>query len=500
LKNTYDILIIGAGLGGLECASILSRKGYSVCVLEKNKKPGGTLQNFQLGNSTFSSGMHYLGSLDEGQILNKLFRYFNILDGLKLKRMDEDVFDRFIIGGSKVDYPMGWDRFEEKMNGYFPNERKVISAYAEMIKSVADSQAIYNLQPPNDYDIRKNPHLEKGIYQAVKSITKNKNLQNALTALNFVYAGDKNTSSLYTHALINNYYIQSAWRLRGGSAQIAELLCRNISQNGGDVFTEKEVSKLVFKDDKLCGVELKNGDTIFGEKIISNIHPALTVNMIPEGKVRKSFRNRLSSLPNTISVFGLHLRLKPGKVPYLNHNLHFYRNKDVWLVTSYKKDKWPGYFYLYTPAGEDDSDYTQSLSIYTYMDFDEVNNWSGSPKSERGSSYQEWKEQKAALLIEEASKHFPQLKGNIVDWIAATPLTYRDYIGSPGGAMYGTLRDYHDPMSSYIFPRTKIPNLYFTGQNINLHGMLGVSISALLTCGEIIGLPEIIKEVNNDQA
>jgi all-trans-retinol 13,14-reductase len=500
LKNTYDILIIGAGLGGLQCASILSRKGFSVCVLEKNKNPGGTLQNFHLGESTFSSGMHYLGSLNEGQILNKLFRYFNILDGLKLKKMGEDVFDRFIIGESQVDYPMGWDKFEEKMNGYFPTEKKAISAYTAMIRSVADSQAIYNLQPPNNYDIRKNPHLEKGIYPAVKSITKNIDLQNALTALNFVYAGDKNSSSLYTHALINNYYIQSAWRLRGGSAQIAELLSRNISQNGGKVFTEKEVSKLVFTEDKLCGVELKSGETIFGKKIISNIHPALTVNMIPEGKVRKSFRNRLSTLPNTISVFGLHLRLKPGKVPYLNHNLHFYRNKDVWPVTSYSKDKWPGYFYLYTPAGEDDGVFTDSLSIYSYMNFDEVANWAGVSKAERGNVYQEWKEKKASLLIDEASKLLPELKGNIIDWIAATPLTYRDYIGTTDGAMYGTLRDYHDPMASYIFPRTKIPNLFFTGQNINLHGMLGVSISSLLTCGEIIGLPEIIKEVNDDQA
>lgn len=500
LKTTYDILIIGAGLGGLECASILSRKGFSVCVLEKNKNLGGTLQNFHLGESTFSSGMHYLGSLDEGQILNRLFRYFNILDDLKLERMDEKAFDRFIIGDSQVDYPMGWDRFEEKMNGYFPTEQKAISAYTKLIQAVAESQAIYNLQPPNNYDIRENPHLSKGIYQVIKSITKNKNLQNALTALNFVYAGDKNTSSLYTHALINNYYIQSAWRLKGGSGQIADLLAANIKKNAGEVFTEKEVTGFVFKDDELCGVDLKNGETIFGRKIISNIHPALTVKMIPEGKIRKSFRNRLTDLNNTISVFGLHLSLKPGKVPYLKHNLHFYKNNDVWPVSTYKTDRWPAYFYLYTPAGEEDSVFTQSLSIYTYMSFAEVKPWADSLRSERGNTYQEWKQEKATLLIEEATKQFPELKGNITDWIASTPLTYRDYIGTPGGAMYGTLRDFHNPMASYIFPRTKIPNLYFTGQNINLHGMLGVSISALLTCGEIIGLPEIINEVNNGQS
>ena len=127
MKNDYDILILGAGLGGLECAYILSKKGYKVCVLEKNKYVGGTLQNFKLGDCTFSSGMHYLGSLDEGQLLNKLFRYFDILDGLKLKRMDPEVFDRFLIGEKQIDYPMGWENFGDKMRSYLKDLKKSLS-------------------------------------------------------------------------------------------------------------------------------------------------------------------------------------------------------------------------------------------------------------------------------------------------------------------------------------------------------------------------------------
>ena len=73
--------------------------------------------------------MHYLGSLDEGQLLNKLFRYFNILEGLNLKRMDPQVFDRFIINEKQVDYPMGWNAFEEGMNSCFPNEKDAIREY-----------------------------------------------------------------------------------------------------------------------------------------------------------------------------------------------------------------------------------------------------------------------------------------------------------------------------------------------------------------------------------
>ncbi len=99
MDNKYDIVIIGAGLGGLECAYILSKKGHKVCVLEKNPKAGGTMQGFRYGDCEFSAGMHYIGSLDEGQVMNRLFRYLDIMDKLKLKRMDENGFEVFNISG-----------------------------------------------------------------------------------------------------------------------------------------------------------------------------------------------------------------------------------------------------------------------------------------------------------------------------------------------------------------------------------------------------------------
>lgn len=496
MKNSYDVIIVGSGLGGLQTAYILSKKGFNVCVLEKNESIGGTLQNFKMGECSFSTGMHYLGSLDDGQVLNKLFRYFNILEKLQLQRMDPDGFDHFRIGSKEYAYPMGWNAFEEKMTNYFPSENKAIKKYITLIKEVSDSQDIYNLRPPVNNDIRANKYLQTGIYPSIQKITKNKDLQNALCALNFVYAGDKNNSPLYTHALINNYYIKSAYQLIGGSGQIADLLAQNASSMGATIYTNKQADKFLFKGDQLIGVRTTDKEEFFAKDIISNIHPATTLEMVEKGKVRKSFRNRLSKIPNTISVFGIHLHLKSGTFPKLNHNYYHYKNDDVWPVSSYNSINWPDYYYMYTPAKAGGSEFADCISIYTYMQFDEVEKWKNLPVNNRGEDYEIWKREKAEKLIAFVSERFPLLKQNIIDWMTVTPLTYRDYIGTPNGGMYGTLRDYHNPMASYVFPRTKIPNLYFTGQNINLHGMLGVSISTLLTCGEFVGLHDLIKEVN----
>jgi all-trans-retinol 13,14-reductase len=51
-------------------------------------------------------------------------------------------------------------------------------------------------------------------------------------------------------------------------------------------------------------------------------------------------------------------------------------------------------------------------------------------------------------------------------------------------------------MKTFISPRTKIPNLFLTGQNLNLHGLLGVTVSAIVTCSEIFGGEYIVQKIN----
>jgi all-trans-retinol 13,14-reductase len=63
--------------------------------------------------------------------------------------------------------------------------------------------------------------------------------------------------------------------------------------------------------------------------------------------------------------------------------------------------------------------------------------------------------------------------------------------------MYGIERDCHEPLGTTVLPATKIPGFYFTGQNINIHGVLGVTIGAVLTCGEILGQEYLLTKIKN---
>ena len=74
-------------MGGLICADVLGREGYKVCVLEKNKQVGGSLQTYVRDRVIFDSGVHYLGGLGKGQNLYQVFKYLGLMDKLKLQKI-----------------------------------------------------------------------------------------------------------------------------------------------------------------------------------------------------------------------------------------------------------------------------------------------------------------------------------------------------------------------------------------------------------------------------
>ncbi|MFA5418140.1 MAG: NAD(P)/FAD-dependent oxidoreductase, partial [Bacteroidales bacterium] len=489
-QTNYDILIIGAGLAGLQCGVILSRNGYKVLVLEKNNHIGGTLQSFDFKGIRFTTGLHYMGSLDEGQVLNRLFRYFNLLDGITYKRLDEHGFDVFNIGGKKFALPMGWKAYSAFLIEQFPEEESSVRQYVSAIESTVNEQEIFNLHEPVNY-YQEKPSQSVNAWEFICSLTENPELRQVLSALNFVYAGDKNATPWYVHALINHYFISSSYRIVGSSSQIPERLKLEIEKTGGQVLTRQKVTKLLFDEDRLSGVLCEDGSTFFGEKLISNIHPAATMNLIENGKIRKSFRNRLEQKTDTLSAFAIYLKLEPGKFRYQNNNYNFYLHPDVWYASGYDASRWPEHYFIHFPADEPNPKWVNHLSIVTHMSFEEVAEWKHLSSNARGADYKQFKREKADKLLKLVFLEFPELEYLITDYTTATPLTFRDYVGSPTGSMYGTLRDYKFPMASYVGVRTKIPNLYFTGQNLNLHGVMGVSMSALLTCAEFVNLPDL---------
>ena len=133
------VVVIGSGLGGLECGFILAKAGMQVTVLEKEHQTGGCLQTFMRGGQRFDTGLHYVGGLNEGGSLRPLFDYFGLMD-LPWKRLDEDCFDQICIGNRRFAFAQGHERFVETLAESFPKEKENLKTYAEMLYYMNDEE------------------------------------------------------------------------------------------------------------------------------------------------------------------------------------------------------------------------------------------------------------------------------------------------------------------------------------------------------------------------
>ncbi|MRI00823.1 NAD(P)-binding protein [Kriegella sp. EG-1] len=502
MKSHYDIVIIGSGMGGLVAANIMAREGKTVCVLEKNNQFGGNLQTFVRDRTIFDTGVHYVGGLSKGQNLYRYFDYLDILDGLELKKLDENAYDVITFDNDDIEYPhgQGYENFKKQLVKYFPEEEKAIEAYCIKLQEICRKFPLYNLEAGKPYG--NDPELfEQSAKDYIDSITNNKKLRAVLAGSNLLYAGIADKTPIYVHALSINSYIQSSFRCANGGSQITKLLVKRLKEKGGEAYNHQEVVKINCIDKKITSVITSHGQEITGDKYISNIEPKVTLKMVGAEHFRKSYNSRIQNLESTVSAFSIHIVLKPKSFKYINKNYYHFTNcEKVWTGHEYTQKTWPETYMVSMGVRKNQDEWGDQLTAITYMRYDEVEQWEDTfntvaQKSDRGEAYEKFKNDKAEAFLTALEKKFPNIRECVQSLHTSTPLSYRDYIGCTRGSMYGYVKDIKDPLLSFISPRTKIENLYFTGQSLNMHGILGVTISGVVTCSEILGGEYLIEKI-----
>lgn len=494
------VIIIGSGLGGLVCGLLLSKKGYNVTILEKHHTPGGCLQNFKRKGVNFDTGMHYIGGMDEGQNLNVFLKYLDVFDELSMERLNEDGFDRVVIQDEEFQYPIGFEKFESHLLEKFPKEKSGITHLINAIKKISRNTSLYNFKEgPSPDTVFNNDTYQVSAASFIDSITENPVLKNVLLGLNPLFAGNAEKNFLNSYVLIMNHYIESAYRFIGGSQQVADAMVKKITEAGGTVITRKEVTELGVSHGRINSVTTIDEQQYTADYIICATHPAVMLSLLPEDSIRKAFRNRIKGLTNTISYFGLYLSLKKNKIPYMNYNSYYYEDKhDVWINRGIDLDKSLGKFAFFPAADEHGQKFIHSATVINLMEFKIFEKWEKTQIGKRGADYEELKEQIASSLIEKLNKQIPGVADEIESYYTSSPLSLRDYTSSAEGSIYGIERDFNAPLESYLFPKTSISNLFYTGQNLKMHGFLGVCMGALLTCGEFINLSDLLKEIRSN--
>lgn len=285
-KSDYDIIVIGAGCGGLTAAACAAKEGKKVLLLERHNTPGGFNSSFVRGRFEFEISLNKLCGFTEEAGLGELRRIFDEL-GVTNKIAVTEIPQAYRLisqstDGDKINvaFPFGVDKFINAMEIYVPGSQKSLTklfALAEDIEkgfdmlSHPDVKEIKKKIKDNPNFIRTAPYSVNEVLESIGVPLKARELFNALW---MDWGVDCNRMSFvhYVHSMYTYLKYGGVIPLLRSHA-LSMALADTFEDHGGEIRYNSHVSRITFKDGKASGVILKNGDRIKADHIICNCSP-----------------------------------------------------------------------------------------------------------------------------------------------------------------------------------------------------------------------------------
>ena len=470
MKNHYDVIIIGAGLGGLTAGLILSKAGKKVLLLEQHNKVGGYATNFKRKGFTFDVSLHNFGPIEEDKNLYNIFRKLGILGSLNYQGFDE--FQRIVFPDFDFVIKKGITSFASKLYELFPEEKKGINNYLNTVKEIYNElDEINNSHIPVDRLQEKYPMLPLRFPNLVKLVDttlnellaqniKNKKLWSIITNLWWICGlpPSELASILYTFPLMK-YYEFSGGIIRGTSQHLSNLLAEKIQENNGNILLKEEAVEITFEDNRVSGIKTLSGKTFKSPLIVSNASAYDTIRkMIDEKNIKRKFRRRISGAEISISAMQLYLGLdcNPEKLGMKNHSISLYETYDH---EKCYQDILSGNHEKTFLCMTNYSDFNDGGNVLIGMTLDHIKNWENLSRDE----YKKRKDKMKTLLIRKIEKIIPDLSPHILVAELATPLTMKRYTKNTDGAIYGFSHSTGQSGVNRPANKTPVEGLYLAG-------------------------------------
>lgn len=482
----YDAVIIGSGVSGMTAAIILAKEGRRVLVLEQHSRPGGLMQHFRRKALVFPTGVHRLGSLDEGQILSRYFQYLGVLDKLSLQRMSADGFEEYSFHGLRFRVPIGQEAFHERLHQHFPREKVAIDQFCMDMKRLVSQFSLYNLSNKSE---RSGPVLEStSLASYLDHLNCSRELKGILSANNPLYGIPPSECPLHTHFLVMDSFLNSSWRVDESATPLAATFSNIFLAQGGDMRCNALVTKISVREGQTEGVVIANGEDIPSDLVIFTGHPRQILDLCPPGTFRPAFRHRLEDTQDTFGAFALALSWGHPDCTLVHCDTFIYNSWDTEAQYRQKLislSQRPSMVYCCAMPQRPNAEYAVTALVGVAPE--EMAPFELTRRGERSEAYQAAKLALASRILETLHEHWPAQAPYLKIVDACTPLTFRDYTLTPRGTAYGIIKSASNFRHAQLSTETKVKNLFLAGQSIIQPGVLGALISGVYTCTSILG-------------
>ena len=492
--GSWDVIIIGSGIGGLVTATQLAAKGVKVLVLERYLIPGGSAGYFERQGYRFDVGASMIFGFGQQGTTNLLTRALAAV-GQSLETIADPVQIHYHLPqGLEVKVHRDYEKFLQELTARFPQEARGIRQFYDegwRVFNCLNAMELLSLEelgyllrvffqhpgaclglvkylPQNAGDIARryisNPELLKFIDMECYCWS--------------VVPADL-TPMINAGMVFSDRHYGGINYPKGGVGQIAEKLVEGLVQSGSEIRYQARVTQILTEKGRAIGVKLANGEKLLAKRIVSNatrwdtFEKLLDADRLP--KTEKTWGDRYQQSPSFLS---LHLGVKADLLPPGTECHH------ILLENWQQMESEQGTIFVSIPTLLDPSLAPPGHHIIHTFTPSWMAAWQGlSPQN-----YQAKKEADAHRLIERLESIFPGLNAALDYQEVGTPRTHRRFLGRQNGT-YGPI-----PQRKLLgllgipFNRTAIPPLYCGGDStVPGQGLNAVAFSGF-ACGHRIAV------------
>ena len=500
----YDVVVIGAGLGGLTAGAILARAGRKVLVIERSNSVGGAASSYKSGDLFVEGSLHETSDPHHPfDPKHDVLTRAGVIDAVKWIPAGE----LYEVRGGPLDRPFmmpdNFDAARRALTQRFPEARAGIDQLLGEMERIASAMGTLS-QGRGAY---KNPRASLGaLLKLVPAIRDwrlslsqkldrifgdNEAVKCALAANLSYYHDDPAKLWWIFFAMAQGSYLQSGGRfVQGGSQRLSSALARAIRVAGGEVMVRRLVNRIAMGSQGGASTvthtarDGSDPQIVEGLRIVSNAAPSAVAPLMPAAAAEKLTQNDARMTPS-ISLFALTLGLsKPPREFGISAYSTQLLPRGMKLLSDYSQ----GAVLMANEPGERmppmsivdyaaiDSGVPAPPYVLSILGPDRLSNWDSSDMDAYREKRGRWQD----AIVRYLSSFYPDLANAVVASSFNTALSVRQYLNAPNGAVYGfaptTPRSlWRAPGRS---PRTAVPGLYLASAYAGFGGYTGVVQSA----------------------
>ncbi len=454
MKNEYDIIVVGGGLGGLTAANILAKNGHKVLLAEQHSMLGGLATYFKRKQHIFDVALHGF-PVGMKKTLRKYWskEMAERITQVKSIRFDNPQFT--------IDTTFTKEDFTEKLVNHFNLKRETVVAFYDEL----DKMNFYDEQTMTNRDLFEKyfPNRNDVVRLLMEPIT---------------YAnGSSLDEPAITYGIVfSNFMSKGVYTFSGGTDLMLSMMKDELIKNDVDIAMSSKVDNVIIENGKVTGVKIKD-KFIKSKVVLSNGNLLKTINeWVGKENFSDDFIKSVKTVRLNTSSSQVYIGMKKGQGFDFIGDLLFTSEYPIYSAEKLVDNNITSrtYSVYYPEIRPNNNDYTVVASMNSkYEDWDNL-------------TKEEYKNKKQKMIedtLNHLEKYIPNLRDKIDYTEAATPKTFERYTLHSKGSSFGTK---FEGLDVSINLSKEIAGLFHTGSvAIIMSGWLGAANYGAITAHNI---------------